>query len=198
MSNVNFKGVLEKFNNNPRLILENYTYDKGEDIYTRLDSIKEDDVVELNNILNKIVLWKINRTVVVSDETLIALNKVRDIKNLADVINGNRKEEVERLLSNLINSKGVRLAMASTFLHFFNPDIFPIFDQRAYRVVNEKDYQAPTALAPESDAKLNMEYLKKCDQYFKTELSGKGIRFSEIDKYLYQLDKEAGNKVKNY
>lgn len=56
MSNVNFKGVLEKFNNNPRLILENYTYDKGEDIYTRLDSIKEDDVVELNNILNKIVL----------------------------------------------------------------------------------------------------------------------------------------------
>lgn len=86
--------------------------------------------------------------------------------------------------------------MASTFLHFFNPNVFSIFDQRAYRVIYLNDYQASTIARINAD--LYMEYLEKCERYYNIRLSDSGIPFSEIDKYLYQLDIKAGNKAKNY
>ena len=196
MSNLNYDEILKTYNNDPTLVLKQYKYENGDFIYARLDSLKNANVSELNDILNTIILWKINRTVHVSDDTLTELYQVRTIDTPTDILNGQHKESVKTLLIKLLKSKGVRLAMASTFLHFFNPAVFPIFDQRAYRVIYLQDYQASTNQVDNAD--LYLDYIEKCVNYYRTNLSGSGISFSDIDKYLYQLDIEAGNKVKNY
>lgn len=46
------------------------------------------------------------------------------------------KEKTCEILTSLLKTKGVQLAMASTILGFRNPNIFQIIDQRVYRVIN--------------------------------------------------------------
>ena len=46
------------------------------------------------------------------------------------------KEKTCEILTSLLKTKGVQLAMASTILRFRNPNIFQIIDQRVYRVIN--------------------------------------------------------------
>lgn len=192
MSIFDFDKVLESFNNDPAKVLSKYKYQKVDSIVERIESVSDDDSLELNDIINAVALWKLNRTVHVSDETLTKLNSIKGIKSPNDAITSTR-EALEDLLTSLLESKGIRLAMASTFMHFFNQAVFPIFDQRAYRVIYKKDYVA--RFSTKYNVDLYVDYLQKCIEYYNQNLVG-SIPFSEIDKYLYQIDIEAGNDVK--
>lgn len=82
--------------------------------------------------------------------------------------------------------------MASTVLHFYYPDAFPIIDQRAYRELYTVDY--PKSMTQISRlTNLYLQYIEDCRKY-QQEMCPE-IAFSQIDKVLYQLDKEKGNKV---
>lgn len=192
MSNFDFDEILRRHNNDPTQILSKYNYNDGSDIFYKINSLNPGDINGLNAIIDKIVLWKLNRMVYIDDATIIQLYSLKEIKNADDALNLYR-DEVYQVLVSLLNSKGVRLAMASTFLHFFNKNSFPIFDQRAYRVIYKRDYKASTV--SETNAELYLDYLKKCIDYYNDNLNGL-IQFSELDKYLYQIDIEAGNRVK--
>ena len=95
----------------------------------------------------------------------------------------------------LLEIKGVKIAMASTILKMFYPDSFPIIDQRAYRELNGEDlpeYYGATANRKYAD--LYFQYILDCHIYNQSVCPN--INFDDIDKVLYQLDLEKGNKVK--
>lgn len=193
MNKYDFETLLEeKFKGNPELVLKRYKYNKVDDIIERIESVEDNDINELHDIVNEIVLWKLNRMVFVDDSTLLELKDISNIKTPEDAI-GCYLEKVKSLLTHLLESKGLRIPMASTFMHFFNPDVFPIIDQRAYRVIYKKDYKDSYSI--KDKVATYIDYLKECINYYNLYLKNK-IPFSEIDKYLYQLDKEIGNGVK--
>ena len=190
-SNTNFEELLnERFDGDPRKVLSKYSYDSGEDIFNRLNHVKGFDKKELNDIVNMIVLWKVNRMVSINENTMNELYALRNVKTVEDIL---KSEDFTPLLSKLLKSKGIRLPMASTILHFLNPKVFTIFDQRAYRVIYKSDYKASTSVA--INVALYKDYLSRCLEYYNTHLANL-IDFEDVDKYLYQIDIEIGNTVK--
>lgn len=174
--------------------LKNYTYDHGDKI---LSCIKHNKKIEdQQNIINMIVLWKINRQAEPNVSVLEKLLHVHEIK-LNDLCT-NKKEiedQVKDLLSSLIQTKGIRLPMASTILHFYNPETFPIIDQRAYRELYKKE--APR-FTEDNSCDIYIKYIKDCYKYWEDYCEDIGIEFSDIDKVLYQLDKNQNKPVKGY
>ena len=198
MQNFDFDDILnKKFERDPKKVLKKYKYDYGNAIFKRIDSVEEQNYYELNDIANMIVLWKINRTPTIDKNSFDGLLDIKKIQSKESAIEKQNIEKIKSVLKNLIKSKGVKLAMASTFLHFFNKDCFPIFDQRAYRVIYKEEYKSSTSVKKQIE--LYIDYLQRCIEYYqKNELKQHGIDFADIDKYLYQLDKAAGNKANNY
>ena len=148
----------------------------------KLDSLNSDFSQE---ILNEIILWKVNRYAKFDEETLNLLNKInRNDENLNQNLTGD-------ILLNLLNQKGVRLAMASTILRFKNPNIYQIIDQRVYRFIYGKELKYS-----ETNHKLQIEiyieYLEKlnevCEKY--------QIKFEDADRILYKMDKDYNKDLK--
>lgn len=174
----------------PKDVLNRYSYDRGEAIFNRIDNADKEDLDEARDIINQIVLWKLNRMVKVDKGTLKSLLSLKDSIKSVDEIDKSRK-----LLKKLLKSKGMRLPMASTVLHFFNPDVFPIIDQRAYRELYKDEYKELSSI--DEKVALYIDYVKDCVSFYKEYLEGK-IPFADIDKYLYLKDRESGKKVKGY
>ncbi len=194
MSKYNHEYFLnEKYNGDAKKVLKKYKYNSVDSIRKRVDECDNNSEDELKNIINEIVLWKLNRMVFVDKMTTSKLIELKNIKSAEDAITVD-KDKVIMSMTCLLNSKGIRCPMASTIMHFFNPNVFPIFDQRAYRVIYKLDYK--TSNNAKENVKMYMDYLEKCIIYYKNNNLDIFFPFSEIDKYLYQLDKEIGNKVK--
>lgn len=89
-------------------------------------SITEDD-------LRRVSLWKSNRVLSVSSETLDKLNELstKEDVTLRDTL-------VKEVIEELVISQGIGFPMASAILKFINPTIFPIIDVRAYRALTGK------------------------------------------------------------
>ncbi len=85
--------------------------------------------------------------------------------------------------------------MASTILHFYNPETFPIIDQRAYRELYEKE--APR-FTEKNSCDIYVKYIKDCYKYWEDNCKCVGIEFSDIDKILYQLDKNNKKPIRGY
>ena len=148
----------------------------------KLDNINSDFNQE---ILNEIILWKVNRYAKFNEETINLLNKIsRNDENLNQNLTGD-------ILLNLLKQKGVRLAMASTILRFKNPNIYQIIDQRVYRFIYGKELKYS-----ETNHKLQIEiyieYLEKlnevCEKY--------QIKFEDADRILYKMDKDYNKDLK--
>ena len=185
---IDIAGSNKMSRDNPNEVLKRYSYDRGGAIFDRISKIESSKLDEIRDVVNQIVLWKINRMVDLDDKTLHLLFSLRnDIKSVDSV------NDSEELLEKLLKSKGMRLPMASTVLHFFNPDVFPIIDQRAYRELYKEEYSEPFALRKKIDTYI--KYVKDCFIFYNEKLDCK-IPFSEIDKYLYQKDKESGKRIK--
>lgn len=97
--------------------MKNYTYDHGDKISACIKNNKK--IEEQQNIINKIILWKINRQAEPKVSVLEKLVHVHEIQ-LNDLCTNKKETEdrVKDLLISLIETKGIRLPMASTILHF--------------------------------------------------------------------------------
>jgi len=173
-------------------ILERFSYQSDDEIKERIKKIGDFDSQEVKDIINSIVLWKLNRSIQISEETLQQLTSVGDLKSPLEAVKDMR---ISELIQKLLSSRGIQLPMASTILHFYYPDIFPIIDQRAYRELVSQEY--PNFLSKDKIEKyveLYLSYIEKCYHYNISICPE--IPFEYIDKILYQLDKEKGLQVK--
>lgn len=162
--------------------LKNEKYNFQPELTERLDLISSDFDQE---IVNQIVLWKVNRYAEIDNETLSLINTIdRNDSNINESLTIN-------ILEKLLLTKGVKLAMASTILRFKNPKIYQIIDQRVYRLIYGKNI--PTYFSNiEKQVSLYLEYLKQ----LKIICKEKNINFEQSDRILYQLDKDENSKIK--
>lgn len=172
-------------------VLQRYAYADSKKIIERIKNSTGTDDQENRDIINAIVLWKVNRQVDIGS------NLFTSIKNLKATCSSfeEAQTEIQAIVAELLQVKGVKIAMASTILKMFYPEVFPIIDQRAYRELIKKEM--PTyygANANEKYVDLYLQYAKACHMYNRTECPH--ISFEDIDKILYQLDLEKGNKIK--
>ena len=136
------------------------------------------------SLVNKIVLWKVNRYAPLSPETLQLLNAVKALKP------GQHKEGREALAA-LLGEQGVDLPMASTLLRFRNPNVFQIIDRHAYRAVYGASYPLYPTSDPSRKILVYFDYLDQLVPLSKTE----GVAFRDLDRALYMLDKEHNGRL---
>lgn len=158
----------------------NYKYQL--ELTSKLDGLDDDFNQE---IINEIVLWKVNRYSFLDDETFSVLNKINKVDLVLDI------ELTTEILTKLLNTKGIQLAMASTILRFKNPNIYQIIDQRVYRFVY--GIEMPKYFSSiEKQIDFYIEYLQKLKQV----CIEKGIDFNLSDRIIYELDKLHNKEIK--
>lgn len=162
--------------------LQNVNYKYQLELTSKLDDLDNDFNQE---IINEIVLWKVNRYSFLDDETLSLLNKITKDNLIIDV------EHTTKILTELLNTKGIQLAMASTILRFKNPNIYQIIDQRVYRFVY--GVEMPKYFSSvEKQIDFYIEYLQKLRQV----CIEKEIDFNLSDRIIYELDKLHNKEIK--
>lgn len=140
-------------------------------------------------IINEIVLWKVNRYANVDNETLKLLNDIDAKSTILDL------EKTKKILKILIQKKGIQLPMASTILRFKNKNIYQIIDQRVYRIIY-KDKKLKLKTHP-SDKNLNdqvdlyIQYLKDLTEVCKR----LKIPFDKSDRILFRADKRINENI---
>ncbi|MBU2020298.1 MAG: hypothetical protein KJ941_11690 [Bacteroidetes bacterium] len=158
----------------------NYNYQKN--LTQKLDKLDSDFSQE---IINEIVLWKVNRYAPISEKAIELLNRIKKTDSDLD------KELTKNILSDLLTGHGVRLPMASSILRFKNPNIYQIIDQRVFRFINNEVLKIPLNNL-EKQIEMYFTYLEKlkavCEKY--------EIDFSKSDRILYDLDKKYNGDLK--
>ena len=130
------------------------------------------------NIINEIVLWKVNRYVSLETETIELINRIKNDAQL-------NEELTRNILLKLLKTKGVRLAMASTILRFRNPKVYQIIDQRVYRLIYGDELKYPlNDFYKQID--IYLDYLQKLKEASKAH----NIAFEVADRVLYTMDKK--------
>ena len=134
------------------------------------------------NIVNKIVLWKVDRYAKLSEKVLNLLNQISPEAAVLD-------EALTRdVLREILPIRGMRLAMASTLLRFRNPKLYQIIDRNVYRVVTGRPLNFPDEI-PEQIG-IYMKFLQElsniCKKY--------ELDFSIADRTLFHIDKLILNK----
>ncbi len=156
-------------------------FDYQPDLTEILDSYKSGFT---QRIINEIVLWKVNRYV----NTDTSSNWLEDL-NAFMYFTEIEEEELRKFLKLVLDGvKGVRLAMASTFLRFRNPDVYQIIDERMFRVVMGKENpgkKLSSYTTVDSQINLYVNYLNK----LKILCKEKSINYQQSDRVLYQFDK---------
>jgi len=136
--------------------------------------------VDIND-LRRVSLWKLDRVLEVTEETLECLRKVAAAEDLSvDATLSKRAVEM------LVDSQGVGFPMASAMLKFLRPDVFPIIDVRAYRALTgTKPYYSTYTLTR------YIAYAKELANI----ASRLGRPLSDIDEQLYCFDAKHNGKI---
>lgn len=82
--------------------------------------------------IRRVALWKLDRVIEIPENVLCKLTDLVSRKDL-EIDDPICKEVFELLIG--AQCRGMRAPMASTILKFLRPDVFPIIDVRAYRVL---------------------------------------------------------------
>lgn len=151
--------------------------------------------------LYKITLWKVSRFPNITDKALEALNNLANYDSLTAA-----KDAAQIALMELLKCKGVRLAMASTYLRFRNPKVFQIIDQRVWRNVKKWDKNNANILKehPDSLTDCTRDHSEQIELYFsylealRNMCQKDGQDFEYADRIYYIVDKKEGNPVNNY
>lgn len=131
--------------------------------------------------LRRVFLWKSNRVLDVSVDTLGLLSELAADKKLTL-----DDEFVKTVLDQLVLSQGIGFPMASAILKFIRPDIFPIIDVRAYRALTgKKPYYSTYSYEKYID------YAKQLTTI--ASLLKRDLR--EIDEQLYCYDEKHNGKI---
>jgi len=169
-------------------ILDRFKYEDESDIMERIASATNTNYRENRDIINEIILWKMNRMPHFDNELIDMIYSLEDISTPENAV---KSEKTKRVVRKLLQTKGMKLPMASTVLHFYFPRVFPIIDQRAYRELYGDEY--PQYIKLDAMVDMYMKYIEDTWRYQREKCPE--IPYEKIDKILYQLDKEKGNKV---
>jgi len=141
-------------------------------------------------LINEIVLWKVNRYAEFDESTLNALNSNRLKSKEIDI------DYTKEVLNQLLYQKGVQLPMASTILRFINPDVYQIIDQRVYRILYNGKSLKLKSINNEKNNKeqteIYLQYLTDLREFAEILL----IPFRDADRILYKADKRINKDVK--
>ena len=99
------------FEENFQFIQPDYEFEYQTDLTNKLDNTQSHFS---QDVINQIVLWKVNRFALIDNDTLTQLNAIDPYATVLDEIN------TRTLLKRLIQIKGIQLPMASTILRFRN------------------------------------------------------------------------------
>lgn len=174
------------------------------------------DEKDFMSIINWIALWKTDRIIEFSNETKIEekLNMLKG-KTKKDFEKNEYKDAKEAMKLLLEDGRGIRLAMASTIMHFYNPEVFPIIDKRAYRAINnifknnELDFEIQEVntndlqeIKNDTEDRIEkyFEYVEQCKKLVKALNSAvpkQKIDMGRIDQFLYELDLLTGENIKD-
>lgn len=167
--------LIQLFENNRDL--KAFSYQKN--LTPKLDELKGDFT---QDIINYIVLWKVNRYAQLTDEALEILNRISFNDTIIDT------DKTRKILKSLLSINGIQLPMASTILRFKNKNIYQIIDQRVYRMIyegKELNTELKSNSPIESKIDLYLNYLDDlrnfCELY--------DIEFSDSDRVIYLVDK---------
>jgi hypothetical protein len=124
------KRDFRKFNADQDLLDFKFSYNDEEtaELHARLNGERVHDITEHD--LRRVSLWKSDRVLCVSDETLAKLNELSTVEGLT--LTDSRVKDV---IDDLVLSQGIGFPMASAILKFIKPTLFPIIDVRAYRAL---------------------------------------------------------------
>jgi thermostable 8-oxoguanine DNA glycosylase len=149
---------------------------------TKLDDLE--DVNFTPELLNEIVLWKVNRYVVLDGDQLRRIDAFAKLKP-------GEHAHARSVLEELLVAHGVDLPMASTFLRFRNQTVFQIIDRHAYRALYGRDYKLYTQTPLKKKIEVYFAYLDDrrnlCDS--------KGLDFKTVDRVLYVFDKKTNGSL---
>ncbi len=164
--------------------IENSKYVYQPELTDKLDHLDTDFN---QDIINQIVLWKINRYSEIPEDTLKLLNQIQKTDTQLNY------ELTGAILLRLLgkDQRGIRLPLASTILRFRNPSIYPILDQRVYRFIYGKELKY-------SLSNINQQidiYLSYIDK-LKAICVEFNIEFSQADRILYSMDKTYNFDIK--
>jgi hypothetical protein len=160
------------------------------ELTSKLDNFAKDDQFT-RSTFDEITLWKVSRYPNITKEIIEAVNELAHYDTLDAAI-----YSLKSTLSLLLKTKGVRLAMASTYLRFRNPQVFQIIDQRVYRQVQhwkgcaEVELRVPHKIEDQID--LYIQYLRD----LRIMCEATGVDFFIADRIFYMEDKIDGNRVK--
>jgi hypothetical protein len=174
------------FDNDFQLVQADLEFDYQKDLTAKLDkTISPFD----QEIINEIVLWKVNRYADIDDETLKLLNDIDPKSTKIDI------EKTKIVLKTLLQIKGIQLPMASTILRFKNKNIYQIIDQRVYRIIY-KDKKLKLKTHPEGknlndQIDLYIQYLKDLTEVCKH----LNIAFDKSDRILFMADKRINKDI---
>lgn len=131
--------------------------------------------------LRRVALWKLDRILSVPEPVLQRLRKLVGTSDLKV-----HSSESRIVILELVACQGVGFPMASTFLKFLRPDVFPIIDVRAYRALfGRRLYPASYNLD------LYLEYAAKVEGVAKRT----GLQLYEVDEQLYRFDQEVNGGI---
>jgi len=179
------------FDTDFQILETDYNFDYQTDLTLRLD---EHMGTFDQNVINEIVLWKVNRYANVDSDILGLINSIDINSNILDTDN------TKKILQGLLNTKGIKLPMASTILRFRNKNIYQIIDQRVYRIIYKDKKLKLTQYLNDTNMHMQIElYL----QYLKDlrEVCTKfNIPFDKSDRILFMADRRINkdHKLDNY
>lgn len=182
-------------------------YPSDQEIIDKIEEAKQSKIDSYDAIINEIVLWKLNRQVEIEKDLI---EEIKDLTKLfpSPFLRQHFKEEsnewkrIREVLLKLLDkteTTGVKIAMASTILKMFYPEVFPIIDRRAYHCMSvykgkTKDLELKEHWKAETCIEVYRNYINDCYDYFVNVMEGEGA-FKQVDQVLYQIDKNAGHPL---
>ncbi len=134
--------------------------------------ISEDDIREIRD-------WKCNRILDISPDVIQSLSDLAQKKGVTI-------DSEKGLITRLFACIGVGIPVASAILKFIRPDIFPIIDVRAYRVL-----YGITIRSDQYSVELYIEYAKRIKEI----ADEHNICLCKVDEQLYLLDKDKNIEI---
>ena len=164
---------MKTFDTNKDTLHYDFEYNPVETEFLKTDIRNKKDIT-IDDI-RRISLWKLDRVLDVSEETISNLQKIA----VSDKITI-ESSLVMKTIEMLTKSGGIGFPMASSILKFLRPDIFPIIDVRAYRALyGKKIYSSQYTIEK------YIGYVKKINQISKS----LDIDLDKVDEQLYCFDK---------
>lgn len=144
--------MIKTVDNDFSIINSDYEFNYQTGLTQRLDNL---DANLNQEIINEIVLWKINRYAGLSDHSINLINRIPS-SNIMD------EDLTKEVLTSLLNDNGIQLPLASTILRFKNPHVYQIIDQRVFRIIygyELKIISYKTSKNISSNIEIYLEYL---------------------------------------